>query len=168
MHETPDQVSALQRLLDESYDNAGEHLRSIITPEQRLTAEQVVEELKGMCLLALATVNAAREPMVAPVDGHFFHGRFWFGSAENSVRFKHIRARPQVSATHTRGEKLVVIVHGRAVEIDTTGGKHEDFRQHLLDIYGKHWEEWDHWGKAPYAYIEARRMYAAKFSWVQE
>jgi hypothetical protein len=168
MHETTDQVAALQRLLDESYASAGEHLKSIITPEQRITAEQLAEELKGMCLLSLATVNAACEPMVAPVDGHFFQGKFWFGSAENSLRFRHIRARPQVSATHTRGEKFVVIVHGRAVEIDTSTGTYEDFHQHLLDVYGREWEDWDFWGKAPYAYIEARRMYAAKFSWVQE
>jgi hypothetical protein len=51
---------------------------------------------------------------VAPVDGIFFHGRFWFGSAENSLRFRHIRSRLSVIAAHTRGEDLCVIFHGSA------------------------------------------------------
>jgi hypothetical protein len=67
-----------------------------------------------------------------------------------------------------RGEKLVVIVHGTAVEIDTSTGKYEDFHEHLLDIYGRDGDVSSFWESAPYAYIEARRMYAAKFSWVQE
>jgi len=165
MHETPDQHATLQRLLDESYASAGEHLRSIITPEQRISAEQLTNELQGMVLLALATVNAAGEPLVAPVDGHFYQGKFWFGSAANSVRFRHIRARPQVSATHMRGEQLVVIVHGRAVEIDTSTGEYDGFKEQLREVYGgDDWDDAGFWGTAPYAYIEARRLYAAKFN----
>jgi hypothetical protein len=38
MHETSQDLARLQRLLDESYEKAGEHLRSIITPERRLNA----------------------------------------------------------------------------------------------------------------------------------
>jgi len=35
MRETSQDIVRLQRLLDESYEKAGEHLRSIITPERR-------------------------------------------------------------------------------------------------------------------------------------
>lgn len=41
MHETPADLVALQDLLDRSAAGAGGHLRSIITPERRLTAQEV-------------------------------------------------------------------------------------------------------------------------------
>jgi len=163
MHETPEDIESLQRLLDESYARAGEHLRSIITPERRLSAEEVCEELKGMTLLSLATVNSRYEPIAGPVDGILYKGNLWFGSAENSLRFRHIRARPQVSATHTRGEELVVTVHGRAVEIDKSKGDYEDLRECYRQIYGNDWDSWGYWKSAPYAFIEPRAMFAASF-----
>ncbi|HWM64243.1 MAG TPA: pyridoxamine 5'-phosphate oxidase family protein [Solirubrobacterales bacterium] len=98
MHESPADVAALQELLDRSYGAAGSHLLRIHTPERRLGVEQVAERLTGMCLLALATVTADGRPVVGPVDGIFYRGAFHFGSSPDSVRFRHIRARPQVSA----------------------------------------------------------------------
>jgi uncharacterized pyridoxamine 5'-phosphate oxidase family protein len=158
MHETPEDLAALQSLLDRSYERAGEHLRSIHTPERRLTAEQVAERLTGMCLLALATVTADGRPIVGPVDGVFFRGAFHFGSAPDSLRFRHIRARPQVSATHLPGEELAVTVHGRAEMVEVRGG----FRQTLLDIYvpryGEEWEAFIDSGPV-YARIAAERMF---------
>ena len=62
----------LQHLLDESYEQAGEHLRSIFTPERRMSAEETAQLLRGVFVLNVATVTAAREPMVAPVDGLFY------------------------------------------------------------------------------------------------
>lgn len=53
MHETPEDLAALQALIDRSYAGAGRHLLRIHTPERRLNAEQVCERLTGMCLLAL-------------------------------------------------------------------------------------------------------------------
>jgi nitroimidazol reductase NimA-like FMN-containing flavoprotein (pyridoxamine 5'-phosphate oxidase superfamily) len=163
MHESPDEIARLQALLDASYEKAGAHLKSIITPKRRLSAEEVCAELQGMTLLSLATVNSRCEPIVGPVDGIFFRGLLWFGSAENSLRFRHLRARPQVSATHTRGEELVVTVHGVAREIDKASGKFEDFRECLREVYGPQWESWGYWETAPYAWIEPRVMFAASF-----
>lgn len=163
MHEVPEDIRALQALLDRSYAGAGEHLRSIITPEWRLNAEELCEELQGMCLLSLATVTSRCEPIVGAVDGIFYRGKLWFGSADNSVRFRHIRVRPQVSVTHTRGEELVVTVHGRAHEIDKSTGEHDGFRACLRDVYGPDWESWGYWESAPYAWIEPRVMFAAAF-----
>ena len=159
MHETPGDLAALQGLLDRSYGAAGPHLKRIITPERRLTAEQVSERLTGMCLLALATATSDGRPIVGPVDGIFFRGAFHFGSAPDSVRFRHIRARPQVSATHLPGEHLSVTVHGRAVEVDVSEG---GFRQALLDVYvpryGAQWERFMDSGPV-YARIDAERMF---------
>jgi hypothetical protein len=162
VHETPADLAALQEVLDRSYATAGRHLRSIITPERRLTAEQVADRLTGMRLLALATVTADGRPIVGPVDGIFFRGAFHFGSAPDSVRFRHIGKRPQVSATHLPGEELAVTVHGRAVAIDIHSGAGAEFRQTLLDVYvpryGSQWESFLDSG-AVYARIDADRMF---------
>jgi hypothetical protein len=80
--------------------------------------------------------------------------RFHFGSSERSLRFRNIRARPQVSAAVTRGETFAVIVHGTAVEIDTAGEGERPFRDYLLDVYPD-WSEWA--AGAPSA---RRRMFA--------
>jgi hypothetical protein len=114
MHETAEDRIALSDLLDRSYARAGDHLRSIFTSERRIPADELVALLPGVQVLNLATVSRACAPRVAPVDGLFYRGRFWFGSAAASVRFAHLRERPQVSASHTRGEELAVIVHGTA------------------------------------------------------
>ncbi|HKG38907.1 MAG TPA: pyridoxamine 5'-phosphate oxidase family protein [Conexibacter sp.] len=162
MHESPADISALQELLDRSYATAGPHLLRIHTPERRLSAEQVVEQLTGMRLLALATVTADGRPLVGPVDGIFYRGSFHFGSAPDSARFRHIGARPNVSATHLPGEELSVTVHGRAVPFDIGDPAEEGFRRVLLEIYvpryGAQWESFLDSGVA-YARIEAERMF---------
>jgi hypothetical protein len=161
VHETASDVEALQRLLDMSYDASGEHMRRIITPERRIDAAALAARLTGVRLLALATSTKDGRPIVAPVDGIFYRGAFWFGSAPDSVRFRHIRARPDVSATHIEGEPFAVTVHGRAhimglLEPDAAG-----FREALIEVYApRYGEEWIGWAeKHPYARIDARRMY---------
>lgn len=162
MHETASDLAALQELLDRSYAVAGPHLRRIITPERRLRAEQLSDRLTGMCLLALATVTADGRPVVGPVDGIFLRGAFHFGSSPDSVRFRHIRARPHVSATHLPGEELAVTVHGRAVAVDVQDEVGAELRQTLLEVYvpryGPQWEEFLDSGPV-YARIDADRMF---------
>jgi uncharacterized pyridoxamine 5'-phosphate oxidase family protein len=164
VHETAGDLTALQAVIDASYAAAGPHLLSSHDPERRLSAEQVSEQLTGMSLLALATVTRDCRPIVGPVDGIFFRGAFYFGSAANSVRFRHIRARPQVSATHLRGEELAVTVHGRATPIDIGAPEHAAFRRAVLDvyvpIYGEGWEQEFLEAVSPmYARIDAERMF---------
>jgi len=163
VHETSDDLVALQDLLDRSYENAGEHLLRIHTPERRLGAEQLAERLTGMCLLSLATVTKDGRPVAGPVDGIFFRGAFHFGSSPDSVRFRHIRARPQVSATHLPGEELGVTVHGRAEMVDVSSGP---FRDTLLEVYvpryGPDWDKFLDSGPV-YARINAERMFAFYF-----
>jgi hypothetical protein len=159
MHETPEDIEALQQLIDRSYEQAGPHLRRIHTPERRLTAAQLSERLTGMCLLTLATVTADGRPIAGPVDGIFLRGAFHFGSSPESIRFKHIASRPQVSATYLPGEHLGVTVHGRATPVQVQEG---ELRQALLDIYvpryGPEWEQFLDSGPV-YARIDADRMF---------
>jgi hypothetical protein len=162
VHETAADLADLQALLDRSAAAAGPHMRSIITPQRRLNAKQVCEQLTGMTLLALATVTADALPMVGPVDGVFYRGSFHFGTSPDSVRWRHIRARPGVSATHLPSEELAVTVHGRAVPIDARSEAQAGFRAALLEVYvpryGAEWEEFLDSGPV-YARIEADRMF---------
>jgi hypothetical protein len=162
MHETRADVTALQELLDRSYESAGPHLRRIITPERRVEAEELVERLAGMRLLALATVTRDGRPIIGPVDGIFYRGAFHFGSAPDAVRIRHLRARPDVSATHVPHEDFAVTVHGRAVPVDIAPAGDTAFRQALLDVYvpryGPEWVEFLDSGPT-YTRIDAKRMF---------
>ncbi len=163
MHESRADIEAVQGLLDRSYAAAGAHLLSIHTPERRLTAEQVVARLNGMCLLTLGTATADGRPILGPVDGILYRGAFHFGSSPDSIRFRHIRRRPYVSATHLPGEELAITVHGRAVPVEVSAERGAGLRQALLEVYepryGAGWAEFLDSGPV-YARIEADRMFA--------
>lgn len=159
MHETPEDLKALQAVLDDSYAKAGKHLLSIHTPNWRINAEEIVERLTGMVVLNLATVNSRGEPIVGPVDGMFFRGRFFCGSSVDSLRAKHIRATPVVSVTHVRGEELAVVVHGTAKEVDKQSELGQSFRKYIVEIYGQEMTEWEGAGVV-YWEIVPRRMFA--------
>ena len=162
MNERPEDLAELQAVLDRSYDEAGAHLRNVTTPDRRLDAAQLAEQLTGMRLLVLATSTRDGRPINGPVDGIFHRGRFHFGSSPESVRFRHLRERPAVSATHLPGEHLAVTVHGDAELIDVHAPEHAEFKQTLLDIYvpryGEAWTEILD-GGAQYARIHPRRMF---------
>jgi nitroimidazol reductase NimA-like FMN-containing flavoprotein (pyridoxamine 5'-phosphate oxidase superfamily) len=146
MLETPEEMASLQALLDDSMASAGPHLRDIITDERRLTAEQLTERLAGMRLLVLATVTADGRPLAGPVDGYFLHGTFWFSSGLNSVRLRHLAARPACSATHLPGEELAVTVHGRSEFFAQDDPAYGEFTRAMLDEYlpkqGPEFEQW--------------------------
>ncbi|HEX6449969.1 MAG TPA: pyridoxamine 5'-phosphate oxidase family protein [Trebonia sp.] len=148
MLETHEEIDRLQQLLDRSAAGAGPHMQNIITDERRLTAEQVCEKLDGMRLLVLATATADGRPLTGAVDGYFLHGSFWFSSGANSVRWRHLAARPAVSATYLPGEELSVTVHGRAELFDLreSSDRARELRQAMLDHYlprqGPAFQEW--------------------------
>lgn len=163
MHEIENDLQELQELLDASYERAGSHLRSIWGEETRLDAAALVNEMTGVQVLDLATVTPKGEPRVAPVDGLFYRGHFWFGSAENSVRFRNIRSNSAVSGVVTHGlETFLVLVHGNAEEIDPRGPQAGGFAKYPREIYDFDWDEMH--PTAPYARIEARTMLAFKRS----
>ena len=114
-----------------------------------------------MQVLDLATMTPRGEPRVAPVDGLFFRGHFWFGSAENSARFRNIRANPEVSAAVTRGlETFLVIVHGSAIETDPRSAQAGGFADYPRALYDFDWDAM--YPTAPYARIAAHKMFAFK------
>ncbi len=161
MHESAEDLLAHQGLLDRSIATAGGHLLEIITPDRRLPAAELCARLDGMCLLALATVTADGRPLVGPVDGIFYRGSFHFGSSPDSVRVRHIRRRPQVSATHLPGESFAVTVHGTATLLDMTAPANSGLRATLLDHYvPQYGPEWESFLDANvHARIDAERMF---------
>ena len=160
MHETPDDLAALQDLLDRTFATAGKHLADIWSVKTRISAEQLSAELPGVQILDLATVNPQGEPRVAPVDGLFFRGHFWFGSSPDSFRVRHLRARPACSAAHVRGESFAVVAHGHAVEHAVGTDLRNAFVDYLREVY----PSWDEWGfqEAPYFQLVPTRLYASR------
>jgi nitroimidazol reductase NimA-like FMN-containing flavoprotein (pyridoxamine 5'-phosphate oxidase superfamily) len=162
MHETDLDLKELQQLLDRSYQTAGAHLLSIHTPDRRLNARGVADRLGAICLLALATVTADNRPIVGPVDGIFYRGNFYFGSAPHSLRLRHLAKRPQLSATHLPGEHLAVTVHGHAEPVDLAAERTAGLRETLLATYvpryGPQWERFME--RARYTRVAAERMFA--------
>jgi hypothetical protein len=163
MHETPEEIARLQELLDRSAAQAGPHMSDIITAERRLTAAQVVEKHQGMRLLVLATVTADGRPLTGAVDGYFLHGSWYFSSGRNSVRMRHIAARPAVSATHLPGDELGITVHGRAEPFDLSDPARGELRQAMLDHYlplqGPAFQAWLDDSDAMGARITAEKMF---------
>jgi hypothetical protein len=163
MHETPAEISRLQQLLDDSAAGAGSHLRSIITGERRLSAADLCQQLQGMRLLAVATVTADGRPLIGPVDGFLIHGSFYFSSGRDSVRMRHLAARPAVSATYLPGEELAVTVHGRAELFEVSDPARGALRQAMLDYYlprqGPQFETWLDEIAAIGARIEAEKIF---------
>lgn len=141
MHETAEDLGELQRVIDASYDSAGEHIRTIFRPELRSSAEDLARALAGIFIINLATVTARGEPVVAPVDGLFYRGRLFFGLPPRSLRARHVRARPPVSATHMEGELpnpggRCLIVHGVAREVTYGHPLHAGYSRYVLPLYG--------------------------------
>ncbi|GAA0844010.1 pyridoxamine 5'-phosphate oxidase family protein [Streptosporangium amethystogenes subsp. fukuiense] len=147
MRETPEELKELQALLDASLSRSTSHLRSIISGERTLTAEQLTQVLTGMCPLALSTVTAKGEPRISGVDGHFLHGKWHFGTARNAAKARHLAARPAVSAAHMRGEELGVFTHGTVEILNPQDGEPAadwpDLLAYFKDFYGDDAFDWD-------------------------
>jgi hypothetical protein len=163
MLETPEDIDRLQQLLDRSAAGGGAHLKGIISDDRRLSAVRICELLHGMRLLVVATVTADGRPLAGPVDGYFLHGSFYFSSGRDSVRMRHLAARPAVSATYLAGEELAITVHGRAELFDVSDPAHGELRQAMLDHYlpkqGAAFETWLDQVDAVGARIEAGKMF---------
>jgi general stress protein 26 len=142
MQETPEELDALQELLDGSIKTRNEHLLAIMNPGRRLTAGQIVTELTGMKVLVVATVSKTGEPRTSCLDGHFLHGRWVFSTDASSVKAKHIRERPAVSATHVDGERVAVFTHGQAEYIDRSSPHFEPLDAYFTGYYGSSPTTW--------------------------
>ncbi len=115
MRESEQDLERLQALIDRSIDKASPFLRrSFQMPAHSLSASQLCARLEGSLTVALATVTARGEPRVAPIDAFFLRGAFYVPTVAESVRARHLAARPGASLTYYEGKELAVIAHGTA------------------------------------------------------
>ena len=158
MRETADELRALQELLDASFERSSEHLRSIMTPPRRLTAQRLASELPSPAVLNIATVTAAGEPRVSAVDGHFLGGHWYWTTAADSPKARQLAARPAISASYTPRDGYGVFCHGTAVLL--AGAQRQMLRDHFRETYGQDPEEW---GEIAFVRIDAHWMTAFAF-----
>ncbi|GAB3672173.1 hypothetical protein GCM10027589_41550 [Actinocorallia lasiicapitis] len=146
MRETSQEIEELQALLDSSLSRSTGHLRSIVA-ERTVDAARLTRILDGMCTLALSTVTAKGEPRISGADGHFLHGKWYFGTARTAAKARHLAARPAASVAHLRGEDLGVFTHGTVEILNPEEGEPAPDWPELLayfqDFYGADAFDWE-------------------------
>lgn len=156
MLETPDEIAALQDLMNRSYAGASNHLKAIISGSRRLDAAGVLAATTGMKVLSLATVTARGEPRISAVDGHFLHGTWTFSTDGTSVKAGHLATRPAISLAHLDGERCGIFGHGYARQVLPTEA---GYREILA-----HWTA--HYDSDPTTWADDIRMYRAELTWL--
>ena len=136
MHETDDELVALQALLDRSRARMSAYVATILTPDRRLSARQVLTYLQSVKQVALATVTAKGRPRVAPMDALFVHGRFHLATGEAAARVRHLRRAPHVSVTHFVGEEIAITAHGTATLLARDHPDVPPLEKIYVEIYG--------------------------------
>ena len=154
-----DELSDLQRLLDESARSAGDALRETFEPAGHLlSARQLAAYFAATRGFALATVTAAGDPRVAPVGAVFYRAKFHVPTADYSKRVEHVVDRDSVSLTHFVLGSIAVIVHGRATVIAATD---PDFAAlEALHDGGEWWRKIRGTDSGVYLRVEPRRIYS--------
>lgn len=143
MLETPEELADLQTLLDRCFERRERYAATILTPERRLTAAQTMTYLQNAKHLVLSTVSARSEPVSAPLDGWFVHGRFMVSTGGGSLRARHLMRRPQASVCHVNGDDCAFWVHGAAERVPPEHALAADFRRVALAVYGSDPYSWD-------------------------
>ncbi|WP_285620812.1 pyridoxamine 5'-phosphate oxidase family protein [Kineosporia sp. NBRC 101677] len=156
MLETPEEVAALQALLDASHTSSSSHLKEIVNDDHTLSASDLVALLTGMKVLSVATVTARAEPRISALDGHFLHGTWTFGTAGTAAKAVHLSKRPAVSVAHVDGERLAVFSHGQAEQLEP----HHDAWSETIE----HWTA--HYGSSPLTWGPDIRMYRLRPQWM--
>src|SRR5262245_60003072 len=142
MQETPEEIEALQRLMDASHARSTEHLRNISYGNRQLTADDLHKLLTGMRVLNAATVTATGEPRISAVDGHFLHGRWVFTTSGSAAKARHLRARPAISIAYVDGERLGVFTHGEVEFLDEGHPERQPIDEYLTRHYGSSPTSW--------------------------
>ena len=135
MFETEAEIRHLQEMLDAHLSRANQHMTSIVTPERRLNARQVVTYLQGTKHVAFATVTSKGEPRVSPLDGLFIHGRFTVSTARGATKIAHLRRNPACSAVHVDGDRIAVVVNGTVEWIPREHPDHDEIHKTWSDTY---------------------------------
>ena len=163
--ETPDELRQLQAAARyQPRHTLAPTCASIISDERRVDAAELCRRLEGMRLLVVATVTDDGRPLVGPVDGYLLGGSFYFSSGRDSVRMRHLAARPACQChppprRGVRGDRA----RPRRDLRDSTIPAHAVLRKAMLDYYlprqGPGFETWLDNADALGARIVADRMF---------
>jgi Pyridoxamine 5''-phosphate oxidase. len=135
MFETDQEMTELQRLFDETLSSSSPHMRSVVNPRRRLSAEQVVAYLQGTKPVAFVAVGPEAEPHVSPLNAVFIHGRFTMSTSARADKVRHLRANPQCSAVHMDGDRMAVVASGTVEWIARDHPDHELIHRVWTEIY---------------------------------
>lgn len=161
MDETDDDLLRLLEMLYRTLARANPHLASIVSPERRLSARQVVCCLQGTKHVAFATVNERGEPRVAPLDGVFVRGSFTVSTGARAARLRHLRVNPACSAVHMDGDVVGIAVNDRARILEEGDAGVAEIDAVWSEIYGSSPFTW---GKGVvFMVVEPTSMWAYAF-----
>lgn len=158
MRETADDLERLQRLLDDSVEQASSFLRSSFQmPERSLSAEQLVARLEGGLTVALGTVTARGEPRVAPINAFFLRAAFYVPTVAEAARARHLARRPAASLTYFEGTSFAVIAHGHVEIVPAEHAAFDELDDAQVALGRQSPREWE--GHAVYLHLEPSRLY---------
>ena len=135
MRETPEEIAELQRMFDAHLAHANSHMTAIVTPERRLTAQQVVRYLEGTRHVAFATVTPKGQPRVSPLDTLFLHGRFTLSTDVKATRIAHVRANAACSAVYMEADRIAVVANGTVEWITREHIDHDEIHAAWTETY---------------------------------
>jgi len=159
MLESDQEIEAIQKLLDESYLAAGDHLKTIHFEKNRMTAIEVTDHLVGGCICDVATVSPAGKPVVAPMDMFLLHGVCFFNTGPSSIRLRHLESNPNVSIARTVGAEISILIQGSANLIETAD--YDYLYPACIDNYGPDYDSWGLWEK-PWFVVNPTKMFASR------
>jgi Pyridoxamine 5'-phosphate oxidase len=158
MRETADDLERLQRLLDDSIEQASRFLRSSFQmPARSLSAGELVARLEGRLTVAFGTVTARGEPRVAPINAFLLRAEFYIPTVAESARARHLSSRPAASLTYFEGTALAVIAHGNVEIIPVEHPGFDELDETQVALGHQSPREWQ--GRAVYLHLEPRRLY---------
>jgi Pyridoxamine 5'-phosphate oxidase len=136
MFETEAEIRWLQGLFDSTLASANPHMASIVNPQRRLTARQVVAYLQGTKHVAFASVSPEGESRVSPLDAVFVHGRFTMSTGVRATKVRHLRMNPSCSAVHMDGDRIAVVANGSVEWIPPGHRDHDVIHRAWTETYG--------------------------------
>jgi hypothetical protein len=117
--ETDDARTALHALLEKSSGLAhGALADSVAWPPRRMSAAELFDFWRGIRLVSMSTVGRAGQPHTAPVHAELHGDHLRLAVYEDARRRHDIASNPRVAFTAWNDDGAVVILYGRASEIE--------------------------------------------------
>jgi general stress protein 26 len=155
LYETDAELDALDDVVEKSRTKSADHLGSLFGQGEWISGRQIASHLQGLGNVALATVNAAKKPRVAPMEAILFHGKFYVALQKESNRVRQLTRNPTASLTYTRDDDLLIIVNGSTNFVQIGDSTYSELDTEWKKKYGR-----DVWDDVLFVGIEPESMIA--------